>query len=155
MRERSVTVAAAVNGLIMLILPLAVMLVGASLGLGVSNDSPPARPASHVVDVISFLIQMGTPLLPLSIFVGWRTSVYARRRRARQDGCWRAVLEAGGCGLVLALLVLAPGIVTRPMEAPPYVITYGGAALLLGLSLGLLLRTTALLVLKVCGPAAA
>ena len=49
---------------------------------------------------------------------------------------------------MLALLYLAPGIVRRPAEAPPYVIAYGGAALLLGVVVGLFLRTTAILVLK-------
>ena len=53
---------------------------------------------------------------------------------------------------MLALLYLAPGIVTRPAEAPPYVIAYGGAALLLGVVVGLFLRTTAILVLKFFKP---
>ena len=65
------------------------------------------------------------------------------------------VAEAGACGLILALLYLAPGIVTRPAEAPQYVIAYGGAALLLGVVVGLLLRTTAILVLKLFKSAAA
>ncbi len=59
-----------------------------------------------------------------------------------------AALEAGLCGLGTALLYLAPGIVTRPMEAPPYVIVYGGAALILGLLVGLFLRAAAVLVLR-------
>ena len=65
------------------------------------------------------------------------------------------VAEAGASGLILALLYLAPGIVTRPAEAPPYVIAYGGGALLLGVAVGLFLRTTAILVLKFRKPAAA
>jgi hypothetical protein len=58
------------------------------------------------------------------------------------------VLEAGACGFVLALVYFAPGILTRPRDAPPYVIFYGGIALVLGLIVGLLLRTAAILVLR-------
>jgi hypothetical protein len=58
--------------------------------------------------------------------------------------------EAGACGLVLGVMYLAPGIVTRPAEAPPYVMVYGGASLLLGLLMGLVLRGTAILVLRLC-----
>jgi hypothetical protein len=82
------------------------------------------------------------------VFTGWRTWVYARRWRERQDQGWRAVAEAGACGLLLALVYLARGILTRPAEAPPYVIAYGGAALLLGVLVGLFLRATAILVLR-------
>ena len=56
-------------------------------------------------------------------------------------GGWSVRLDAG-------VLYLAPGIVRRPAEAPPYVIAYGGAALLLGLVVGLVGDMTAILVLK-------
>ncbi len=46
------------------------------------------------------------------------------------------------------LLVLLPGIVTRPREAAPYIIVYGGAALVVGLAVGVLLRMTALAILR-------
>ena len=61
---------------------------------------------------------------------------------------WQGVLEAGAAGFVIALWVLAPGIAMQPTKAPPYVIFYGGAALILGLAIGVVLRMAAMLVLK-------
>jgi hypothetical protein len=52
------------------------------------------------------------------------------------------------------MIVLAPGIVTRPFDAAPYIIAYGRAALLLGLLIGFILRLIALAVLRI-QPAAA
>ena len=46
------------------------------------------------------------------------------------------------------MLVLAPGMVTRPADVGHYVIVYGGGELYLGLALGLVLRTTAVIVLR-------
>ena len=98
--------------------------------------------------MVPTLTRMIFVLLPFALLAGWRTWVYAKRWCDRHDRGWRAVGEAGACGLILALLFLARGIVTRPAEAPPYVIVYGGAALLLGVLAGLILRTTAILVLE-------
>jgi hypothetical protein len=50
--------------------------------------------------------------------------------------------------LFIAIWILRYGIMTRPAEAPPYIIVYGGAALILGLAIGLILRMTAILTLK-------
>ena len=86
--------------------------------------------------------------LPFATLAGWRTWVYATRWQEQRRGSWLAVAEAGGWGLAVALFILAPGIVTRPMDAPPYLIAYGGFALLVGLVLGLVLRTAALIVLR-------
>jgi hypothetical protein len=147
---RSESVAAVMNGLLVVLLALAVQVAGNSTGLDSSDASVTANvPGSPRVEtMIPILMRTILVVLPFAMLAGWRTWVYARRWCDRQDQGWMGVAEAGACGLILALLYLAPGIVTRPAEAPPYVIAYGGAALLLGVVVGLFLRTTAILVLK-------
>jgi hypothetical protein len=88
-------------------------------------------------------------LLPLSFITAWRTFMHARRRLMGDDRSWRGVLEAGVCGFLYVVWILAHGIMTQPTQAPPYVVAYGGLGLVLGLVAGLVLRTTALLTLRV------
>ena len=150
MQRRSESVAAVVNGLLVLLLPLVILVAGDNINVddfdaSVTADVPGTP---RIWTMVPILIRMSLVLFPFALLAGWRTWVYARRWCNQQDRGWRAVAEAGACGLILALLYLAPGILTRPSEAPPYVIAYGGAALLLGVLVGLLLRTIALLVLK-------
>jgi hypothetical protein len=52
-------------------------------------------------------------------------------------------------------LYLAPGIVTRPQEAPPYVIFYGSAAAILGAIVGVVLLVSAKIVMRFSKSAAA
>jgi hypothetical protein len=52
--------------------------------------------------------------------------VHARRYCEQRAGGWQGVAEAGAAGLFIALIVLARGIMTRPGDAPPYVVVYGG-----------------------------
>ena len=154
MTDRAAKLAALVNGLVMALLPLAYMVVVGSLVSESSNGSTTVRPSGApgpASAAVSLWLQMWKILLPLSIIAGWRTFVYARRWSAREDRTWRAVFESGVCGFLYMMLVLARGIATQPMNAPPYVIVYGGIAFLVGLVVGLVLRTTALLVLRVCG----
>ena len=116
-----------------------------------SGDTARARVSSRLEYVLADLFDTIAYLmvfLPLAIVAGWRTWVHASRYREGRGRGWQGVAEAGGLGLILALGVLARGIVTRPAEAPPYVIFYGGVALILGVALGLILRVTALIVLK-------
>jgi hypothetical protein len=100
-----------------------------------------------LTDLASVLI----PLVPFSLIAGWRTRVYARRYRDRRGNGWQGVIEAGVLGFMAALLVLSHGIATRPRDAWPYIIVYGGGAALLGLAFGLLLWTTAHIVLNRLG----
>jgi hypothetical protein len=81
--------------------------------------------------------------------------VHARRRLKDDDHSWRGVLEAGLCGFLYVLVILARGIVTQPMRAPPFVIAYGGLGLILGFIVGLVLYATAWLTLSVSKRAAA
>ena len=97
------------------------------------------------------LMQLGALIVlisPLALVAAWRTWVHAARYRSGGGNGWQGVLEAGAAGFVIALWVLAPGIAMQPTKAPPYVIVYGGAALILGLAIGVVLRMAAMLVLK-------
>jgi hypothetical protein len=146
--RRPETAAAAVNGLLVLLLPpLVFMAVAAARANPGSTTVHPAG-WSPGLAVIQAFIAFATTMCPFALLAAWRTWVYATRWRDRGDSGWRAVAEAGTIGLAIPLLVLSPGIVTRPMEAPPYVIVYGGFGLIIGLGLGLLLRTTAIVVLR-------
>ena len=155
--QRRESVAAVVNGLLVMLLPLAVLVAGSNINLdnfdgSVTADVPGAP---RMWATIRILIPTSLVLFPFALLAGWRTWVYAKRWCDQQDRGWRAVAEAGACGLIPALLYLAPGIVMWPAEASPYVIAYGGGALLLGVVVGLFLRTTAILVLKFRTSAAA
>jgi hypothetical protein len=149
-QRRSEIVAAVVNGLLVLSLPLAVLVAGSTINqddfdASVTADVPGAP---RMWTTIRILTRTALVLFPFAVLAGWRTWVYARRWCDQQDRGWLAVAEAGACGLIVALVYLAPGIATRPADAAPYVIAYGGGALLLGLLVGVFLRTMAVLVLS-------
>lgn len=148
-RSRVEMLAATVNAIVVLLAPSIALLV-AMIGSVDSNASVTVRPAgaSRVLPVVRSVIEMGTWMLPFAAIAAWRTWVHARRWNARKGSGWQGVVEAGACGLAAALLYLVPGIVTRPLEAAPYVMAYGGAATIVGLLFGLVLRTTAMLILR-------
>jgi hypothetical protein len=126
--DRAASMAALVNGLVMAVSPLAAMLVAGLLPESTNNSTTvhAAGAPGAVVASLSAWIQMWRTLVPLSAIAGWRTFVYARRWLTRGDRAWLAVLEAGAWGFLCVLLVLAPGILRQPAQAPPYVIVYGG-----------------------------
>lgn len=151
MQRKPEDVAAIVNALVVLLGPPLLMIGGSFIaGNGVSDtssfvvaDDPSPGPGALAVFAPTLMT-----LAPFALVAGWRTYVHARRWREGKGTGWQGVAEAGLLGVGVALAVLAPGIVTRPLEAPPYVIVYGGAALLFGLLAGLILRFTALLTLR-------
>jgi hypothetical protein len=153
-QRRSESVAAAVNGLLVVSIPLVLLVAGSSIDLNTYDATVTARAPGppRIVTMIPNLNSVALVLLPFALLAAWRTWVYAGRWRDRQDPGWRGVAEAAACGGMVALLYLAPGIVTRPDQAPPYVLVYGGAALLMGAAVGLFLRATALVVLKLGKP---
>lgn len=149
LRRQPEVVAGVVNALLVLLLPVG-LCVAAWVGLWFDNSARVSA-SSRTVRVLVNLFQMGIlveAFLPLAVVAGWRTWAHARRYRARQGTGWQGVAEAGAVGLFIAIWILRYGIVTRPAEAPPYIIVYGGAALILGLAIGLILRMTAILTLK-------
>jgi hypothetical protein len=148
-RRHPEDVAAVVNALIVLFLPVALLSVGmfafpSSSEVVRPEESFYASSARHLLDIASVVV----PLVPFAALAGWRTWVHARRYCDGHGSGWQGVIEGGMAGLVGALLVLARGIATRPQAAAPYIVTYGGGSLLLGLAFGLVLRTAAVLVLK-------
>ena len=155
MRDHPERIVAVVNGLLVMLLPFALMLAVSDLRID-SNTSVTVRaPGASRMPHVLALIEIAKVLFPFAALAAWRSLVYARRWRDESDRGWRAVAESGACGLAVMIVILAPGIVTRPLEAPPYLIAYGGAALVVGLLVGLFLRMSAILVLKLLKSAAA
>ena len=145
-------VAAAVNALVVMLIPSGLLL--AYLMTPTPGNTVVARVSPLWVLVLDWMFQISllfTPFVGLGFVAGWRTLVHASRYRQRQGTGWRGVAEAAGLGFLVALLVLSHGILTRPLEAPPYIVAYGGGAAILGLVLGLILRGTALLALTLAG----
>jgi len=146
--------AAIVNTFLVLAVPLA-LYVAAAVAFNTSNVAR-ARVSTNFEFFLRTIFELGlffTPFVALAAVSGWRTLVHARRYCEQHGGGWQGVAEAGAVGLFIALIVLARGIITRPLEAPPYIVVYGGAALLIGLAVGLALRFTAILVINLASRA--
>jgi hypothetical protein len=146
-------VAAVVNASLVLALPVA-FAVALWIGLGFDTDRVTVTPYSEAWLALVNVLQMGVFLVlisPLALLAGWRTWVHARRYREGSGTGWQGVIEAGAVGVAIAFWILAGPIAMHPVQAPPYVMFYGGAALILGLIIGLVLRMTAILVLKLQG----
>jgi hypothetical protein len=71
-------------------------------------------------------------------------------KRWLEHGRWgtMGIVEGALCGFAGAVLVLMPGIVTKPTQALPYVLAYGGMAAVLGLAVGAILWVTATITLQ-------
>ena len=155
-RLRPARLAAIVNGLIVLLMPWA--LVGlvewAASGQLRNGTSVTARVSSDFEYITRILVTVGMVVawtMPLALMAGWRTWVHAKRRLEGRGSGWRGVIEGGGLGFCVALLMLLPGILTHPLQAPPYVAAYGGIAAVFGLVVGIVLRFTALIALRFAG----
>ena len=144
-------VAAMVNGLVVLAGPPLLMVAGSLMaGDGSSNTGTVvvAEDPAGFTGSIGVFGPMLMVLSPLALIAAWRTRVHAIRWRAGKGSGGQGIAEAAVLAFGIALLVLGRGIITRPLEAPPYVIVYGGAAIVLGLIVGVILRFTALVTLK-------
>jgi len=139
-------VAAAVNGLLVLLVPIGFALYAMSTDQRVRPSGWP-----QVRAWLRAPIEAGVVAMPFAMVAAWRTWVHARLRRQGQGSGWKGVLEGGALGLALALLVLAPGIVLSPLQALPYVVAYGGLATAIGLVIAFVLRLVALAVLRRIG----
>lgn len=151
--DRPATLAALVNAVIVYLLPLA--LVGA-IALFASDYSSggtrvvgvdPDRAAvwSRRIQSIGAYI-MG--VAPFAMAAAWRTFVHARKWLETGARGAQGILEGAACGCAGAVLVLLPGIVTRPTQAPPYLLAYGGLAAVVGLAVGVVLWVSASLTLR-------
>ena len=142
-------VAAWVNGLVVMLVPIAAILV--SLFLPEPEGTVSARVSPLYVVVIREalgLVGLLVPFVLAAALVASRTWVHAGRYVRGQGSGWRGVLEAGAVGLLGALFILGSSIIRSPLRSPPYVVVYGGGTMLIGLLVGVILRTTALLTLK-------
>lgn len=147
--ERRARVTAVVNGLLVFGVPTAFLL----LTVVSAWDQPwPAefaefRPGRR--EVLLEALELGLVFAALGAVAAWRTGVHARRFISGGPVGWSGIAEAAVCGFVVASLYLTPGIVTRPREAPPYVIFYGTAAAIIGAVVGLALHTSARVLLGI------
>ena len=151
--ERPALVVALVNGLVVYLLPLAFAGAVSLFASDFSNGS------THVVGVdpdrafawsrrLTIAGAYVTVLAPFAFAAAWRTFVHAKRWL--DDGRWgvAGIGEGALCGFAAAVFVLLPGILTRPIQAPPYVLAYGGLASVLGLAVGAILWVTATFTLQ-------
>ena len=146
--ERPALVVALVNGLVVYLLPLAfagaVALFGSDYGNGstrvVGVDPNRAYVWSRRLTSVGTYLAV---LAPLALAAAWRTFVHAKRWL--EHGRWgvTGIAEGALCGFAAAVIVLLPGILTTPTQAPPYVLAYGGLASVLGLGVGAILWMTA------------
>jgi hypothetical protein len=157
-------VAAYVNATLVLLVPVG-LAVALSIGMWLSPSNSasttvhanPTPPAEQVLLIVAGAMLFVVLFTPLAAIAGWRTWVHARRYRNLEGGGWQGVFEAGFVGFFIALWILRRGIETRPNDAPPYVIAYGSGAALIGITIGLILRTAAVITLTLAsrheGPA--
>lgn len=153
--NRTARAAAVVNGLLVFGVPAAFMalaLISAS-SQGWPGAFPDHRPTT--ARVVLETVQFGAVFAALGAAAAWRTWIHALRYQSGASRGWQGVGEAAAVGLLVALLYLLPGIITRPREAPPYVIFYGSAAAILGAIIGVILRVSATIVLRLSKPVVA
>ena len=152
MQRKPEDVAAVVNALVVLLGPPLLMIAGSMLFPNPSSTNTSTVVVGVDPNPVGSAVAVFAPMLmalaPLALIAGWRTHVHARRWRDGRGRGWRGVAEAAAVAGGIALIVLSPGILTRPLEAPPFLLVYGGAAIVLGLLVGVILRFTALLTLK-------
>ena len=134
MRGHPMATAAAVNAVIVVVVPLAYVWL-AYHWAGVYVDG-------------AMLGQSAATMLPFAALAAWRTWAHSKRWLAGEGPLWRPVAEAAATAFMVALAYLAHGILTQPAHAPAFVIVYGGAALILGAIVGVILRMTAVLALR-------
>ncbi len=157
MRRFPAEVAALVNGLIVWLLPSGISglsAIGERLGIGVSDNAITVHPPGWTpwAPIVATALQFGFVMLPFAALAAWRTWVHARRRLELGTSGWQGVGEAGACGLATLFVLMLPGILRHPIQALPYILVYGGLAALTGLLVGLLLRISAVIALKVTKP---
>ena len=137
MRGHPEAAAAVVNAAIVMVVPLAyVGLIDALSGATVAG---------------ALLVRSAAMRVLFAALAAWRTGSHSKRWLTGEAALWRPVAEAAATAFVVALAYLARGILTRPADAPPFVIVYGGGALILGAIVGAILRTTAVLALRLNG----
>lgn len=157
MRRRPEAIAALVNGLLVWLLPAgisALFAVGAGLGIGASDTNTTVYADGWTLwdPVMATALKSGVVMLPFAVVAAWRTWIHAKRRVELGTSGWRGVGEAGACGLATLLILVTPRILSQPPLVTPFVLVYALLAAFCGLLLGLMLRASALIVLKLTEP---
>jgi hypothetical protein len=162
MRGQPEKVAALVNGLIVLTLPSVISGAAATartVGFRVRDTdwSVTVHPAgwTPLLPMVAALGDFGPVMLPFAAVAAWRTWVHARRWRAGRPTEWQGVWEAVACGVVTLLILVLPrsarlvtALMTQPIQTLAYLVFSLLVAAVVGLVLGMLLDTAAILVLK-------
>ena len=147
-RNRPARVAAVVNGLLAFPVPAGFMILAL---ISASGQAWPAELAVHrptTAPIVVESVLFGVVFAVLGAVAAWRTWVHALRYQSGASRYWQGVGEAAAVGFLVAALYLLRGIITRPREAPPYVIFYGSAAAMFGAIIGVILRVSATIVLR-------
>jgi hypothetical protein len=116
---------------------------------------PRAAESGFIESALRPIVKAGgliVPSAPLAVFAAWRTWEHAKRFRRGQGRGWQGVAEAGAVGGFLPLVVLLFAFVRLPASVPARAIAAVGAWTVVGLALGLLLRLSAMLVLRLIAP---
>lgn len=142
--------AAAMNGALILVVPAAW-----AAYLDYTWDAVRPFPATVVSSAVRALPVM-LALTPVSLLVVWRTYVHARAYRIKPLSVWRGPCEAAAIAGGLALLVMVPATAATWSREPSllvieYIAFYVIATALVGLTLGVVLAATAMLVLRIRG----
>jgi hypothetical protein len=139
--DRPATITAVVNATVVYLLPLAAAGAIALFASHIRNTG------SGVVGVDpdraavwrgrgQFIVGYIMGIAPFAMAAAWRTFVHARRWLEKGSRGVLGIIEGGVCGFAGAVVVLLPGIVTKPAQASGYVLAYGGLAAVLGLAVG-------------------
>jgi len=138
----------------LLVLAIAVGTSMASSSSGAHVYSNPTKAA------ITAVLRPAVFAAPLAILAFWRTWVFAERSPRMGTTGWQGVLEAAAFGFALPLPFVLPGVIARQFNPGPwdqpqafllglaYVGFYGLLGAAVGLVLGVLLRLSALVVLR-------
>jgi len=151
--DRPAALAALVNALVVWLLPVAVIGTLAAVVPDYTNGGTrvvgvdPDR-AAVLSRKLQFIVAYFAGVAPFAMAAAWRTFVHATRWLDTGAPGGRGILEAALCGFAGTVVVFLPGILTRPLQAPPYVLAYGGLTAAIGLVLGLVLWTTATITLR-------
>jgi hypothetical protein len=148
-RPRPETLAAVLNGLVVLLLPL-VLMSWVDLERQVNTDTrvtvrPPG--ASLILGEIEKLTGPAIVLVPFAALAVWRTRIYAQRVIAGESQGWAAVVEAAACAFGVMFVMNVPSLVKHTLPMPPSAVAYFMLAVALGVAFGIVLRATALFVL--------
>lgn len=157
--DRPAAIAALVNGVVVMLLPLAfagaVNLFANDYSNGGTRVVGSLPAGEHYARMAQGVVAYVMALSPFAMAAAIRTFVHARRWFETGATGWRGVLEAGACGFLAALLILLPGILPRLLKQPSlaavYVLFYAGLTLVPGLAVGLLLWATGTLTVKLFG----